>query len=290
MIYKLEPIFTYNLWGGYKLSSFYHIKKQQIGEAWIMSCLNGKNSKINKNKTLLDVFNENKNIVKKGYTGEFPLLIKLIDAEDNLSIQVHPKVKTEFWHILNETPSKLYMGFNNNFIKSEIREILNNSEITKTLNHIQVNEGDSYLIKPGTIHAIGKGTFLIEIQRSADVTYRLYDFDRVDKDGNKRELHINQGLSAIKYNKLEIVNGPKEGQLVSCPFFKVYRYKINNLLNLFASDKSFHSIVVINGYGILTNGKEKIKINRFDSLFVPASSGKYQLINSNNLEVILTTL
>ncbi|MCQ2792768.1 MAG: hypothetical protein MJ208_04535, partial [Bacilli bacterium] len=99
MIYKLKPLLTYNLWGGKKLSKIFHQPTSQYGEAWIMSCLKTMNSPISKTQTLKDLFLKNKNIVKKGYRGEFPLLIKLIDACDDLSIQVHPEVKTEFWHI-----------------------------------------------------------------------------------------------------------------------------------------------------------------------------------------------
>lgn len=288
MIYQLSPLFTYNLWGGNKLSKIYQKKTTQYGEAWILSCLKNMNSPIGKNKTLKDLFSKNKNIVKKGYKGEFPLLIKLIDANDDLSIQVHPEVKTEFWHVLNNKPSKLYMGFKKNTNKKEIEKILKNGDITKTLNHVSVKEGSSFLIKPGTIHAIGKHTFLIEIQRSADVTYRLYDFNRVDKNGKKRELHIPQALKVINYQKLPIKKNKPNKVLVKCPFFTVYQEVINKQKIFNATSESFHCLTVLSGRGMIKANKQTLKLKPFDTIFVPASEGKYLV--KGNLKLIRTTL
>jgi len=289
MIYKLSPILTYNLWGGTKLSKIYKTKSNQYGEAWVLSYLDNKVSKVEgSNKTLKDIIDKSPNYIKKGYKGKFPLLIKLIDAKDDLSIQVHPNAKTEFWHVLNKKPSNLYMGFNKNTNKKEIEDILKSKDITKVLNHPKVKEGSSYLINPGTIHAIGKGTFLIEIQRSADITYRLYDFHRKDKSGNERELHITQSLNTINYKKLSIKKGNKIGLLVSCPFFKVYKDKINTSRSYIANEKSFNSIIVLSGNGYITTNKEKIKVKPFDSIFIPANEGKY--IVKGKLTIIRTTL
>lgn len=288
MIYQLKPLLIYNLWGGNKLSKIYENKINQYGEAWVLSCLKSNNSPIDGKITLKSLFDKNKNIVKKGYRGDFPLLIKLIDANDDLSIQVHPDVKTEFWHILNKKPSKLYMGFKKNTSKIEIDKVLKTGDITKSLNHIPVKLGDSYLIKPGTIHAIGKHTFLIEIQRSADVTYRLYDFNRVDKNGKKRELHINQALKVINYKKLDIKQKKSKNCLVKCDFFTVYKYKINGTKKFCADEKSFHSLINLSGNGYLITDKQKIKIKPFDSIFIPSCEGNYQI--KGKLDIILTTL
>lgn len=288
MIYQLSPLFTYNLWGGKKLSKIYEKKNNQYGEAWILACLNNMNSPISKKQTLKDLFNKNKNIVKKGYKGEFPLLIKLIDANDDLSIQVHPDAKTEFWHVLNSKPSKLYMGFKKNTNRAQIEKILKKGDITKTLNHVSVNAGDSFLIKPGTIHAIGKHTFLIEIQRSADVTYRLYDFNRVDKNGKKRELHIPQALKVINYQKLPIRKNKPNKVLVKCPFFTVYQEVINKSKTFNADNKSFHCFTVMSGKGEIINKKQKIKLKPFDTIFVPSGEGKYLV--KGKLTLIRTTL
>ena len=288
MIYQLSPLFTYNLWGGNKLSKIYNKKSTQYGEAWILSCLKDMNSPVSKSKTLKDLFLENKNIVKKGYKGDFPLLIKLIDADDDLSIQVHPNAKTEFWHVLNKNNSHLYMGFKKNTSRPQIEKILKSGDITKTLNHVLVKEGSSFLIKPGTIHAIGKHTFLIEIQRSADVTYRLYDFNRVDKHGKKRELHIAQALKVINYKKLPIKKRKPNKVLVKCPYFTVYQEMVKKSKAFTADDKSFHSLTVLSGKGMIINKKQTIKLKPFDTIFVPASEGKYLV--KGNLKLIRVTL
>lgn len=290
MIFKLKPILTYNLWGGEKLSKLYNEKPTQYGEAWILSCLNGKDSLIEgSDKTIKDLFTENPDIVSKGYKGDFPLLIKLIDAQQDLSIQVHPDAKTESWHILSNEPSKLYIGFKQNTSRKEIEDELTNGDITKKLNHIEVKEKDTFLITPGTIHAIGAGTFLIEIQRSADVTYRLYDFHRKDKNGKERELHINQALDVINYKKLNITQSKKKNLLVKCKFFKVYRDELHNeVIQRHASKKSFHSLVVVSGKGSIKQGDTTINIHVGDSLFIPAGTGEYSV--KGTLSLITTTL
>lgn len=288
MIYKCKPILTPRLWGGYKLSSIFKSEKDKFGEAWILSCLGDNNSIIDKNLTLKDIFLKDKNIVKKGYQGEFPILIKLIDAQDDLSIQVHPSVKTEFWHILNKVPSKLYMGLKKDTNRNEIEEVLRNGDITDELNYIDVSNGDSYLINPGTIHAIGKGTFLIEIQQSADVTYRLYDFDRLDKNGNKRELHITQALDVINYNHLDINKSNSTGLLVDTPFFKVNRIDIEKEEAFTCDESSFNSITIIDGNGVIKTDNQSMSINEYDTVFIPAGEGTYTL--KGKMTIILVRL
>lgn len=289
MIYRLYPALSKKIWGGNKLNQIFNPSiKDKIGEAWIMSCLGANSSLTDQGVSLLDIFLKNKDIVRKGYQRDFPLLIKLIDANDDLSIQVHPEVKTEFWHILSLNPSKLYMGFKKDSSKDEVFNSLSNNTITDLLNYIDVKAGDSYLIKPGTIHAIGKGTFLIEIQRSADVTYRLYDFNRVDKDGHKRELHITDALKVIDYHKLEPKQDKNNNLLVSCPYFHVYRYYINGEKSFIATDKSFHALTIVNGNATIKSKTQTIKAPTFTTIFVPANEGEYTI--SGNCDVILTTL
>lgn len=288
MIYRLYPALSTKLWGGDKLAQIFNAKENKIGEAWIMSCLGNNSSTTHTNESLLDVFLKNKDIVKKGYQGDFPLLIKLIDANDDLSIQVHPEVKTEFWHILSSHPSRLYMGFNQDTFKENVASSLANSKITSLLNYIKVRAGDSYLITPGTIHAIGKGTFLIEIQRSADVTYRLYDFDRVDKDGKKRELHINEALKVIDYHRLNPKHSKSDELLVSCPYFKVYRYHIDDKKNFIATSDSFNAITIINGSAHIKCKDQDIVLPTYATAFIPANEGEY--VVEGSCDVILTTL
>ncbi|MCQ2793960.1 MAG: class I mannose-6-phosphate isomerase [Bacilli bacterium] len=290
MIYLLKPILSPRLWGGNALPVMFNVQsRQKIGEAWLLSCIGNNNSPImGSNENLLDLFTRNPDIVRVGYRGKFPLLIKLIDARDDLSIQVHPNSKTESWYILSETPSKLYLGFRNKTTKAKVKEVLEKGDITTLLNHVEVKEGDTYLINPGTIHAIGKGTFLIEVQRSDDTTYRLFDFNRLDQNGKKRELHIKEGLDAIDYRQLKVTQTRNRNCLVSCPYFKVYKEKVDGQKSFYADKTSFHSITVLNGSGTITHHKESFRIKAYDTIFVPANDGKYTI--TGHLNLILATL
>lgn len=284
MIYKLKPILKQRLWGGKFLPKIYSKNtKEKIGEAWILSCLGNDNCFVNKTTTLLDLFKANPNIVAKGYSGSFPLLVKLIDAQDDLSIQVHPNIKTEFWHVLNKKPSKLYMGFKQNTTKAQVQKSLMDSRVTTLLNHVDVVNGDSYLINPGTIHAIGKKTFLIEVQQSADITYRLYDFNRVDVNGKPRQLHIKEALKCINYSQLSVAKKQTTEQLVACPYFHVYKYGLKDSLEFNATDNSFQAVVILDGKGSIKSGKQKLVFKPYDTFFIPAGSGQYKLTGKGTI-------
>jgi len=289
MIYKLQPILKHRLWGGNTLPTIFNVNTNDtIGEAWILSCIGNNNSPIGEGKTLKNIFDANKDIVAKGFNGDFPILIKLIDAQKDLSIQVHPEIKTEFWHILNKNPSHLYMGLNKDSSYDEVAKELESGDITKLLNYYEVSYGDSYLIKPGTIHAICKDTFLIEIQQSADVTYRLYDYHRLEADGKERPLHIKESLEVIDYKKFKPLEGNKHDNLITCPYFKVNKLKIAKEQVLEANETSFHSITVLNGKGLIKTNSQEIVLNQYETVFVPANEGIYKLIG--DLEVIQVTL
>ncbi|MCQ2956699.1 MAG: class I mannose-6-phosphate isomerase [Mycoplasmoidaceae bacterium] len=180
------------------------------------------------------------------------------------------------------------MGFNQACDKTKVEASLKDGSITNLLNHIQVQEGDSYLIEPGTIHAIGKDTLLIEIQQSADITYRLYDFNRVDVNGKPRELHINEALECINYNQLSVQkNEPKE-QLISCKFFNVFKQQIGGIAQLKADEKSFHSLTVLDGKMTVELADQIIHLGPYETCFVAANSGDYKL--GGNATFIRVTL
>ena len=281
MIYKLKPILKHRLWGGKLLPQIYGSKTSDtIGEAWILSCIGNDNSPLENGRTLLDLFNRNPNIVAEGFKGPFPLLIKLIDAQDDLSIQVHPSSKTEFWHILNKKPSKLYMGFNQKVDKQQVKQALTQNKITSLLNNVDVVADDSYLINPGTVHAIGKKTFLIEIQQSADTTYR------VDKNGMHRDLHISQALDCLDYNQYSLEKHGKNDHLINCPFFNVYKYKIFDKVTLNAGKNSFHAIVVLEGNGQIKTDKKSVIFKAYDTFFIPANAGEYEVSGSSTIVVV----
>ena len=293
-VVKLKPVIKRYLWGGDYFSSF-DKGEGNISELWELSIRNDNSSIIDSGPLKGTPLNE---VVSKEDIGPvsdrfpyFPILIKLIDAKDNLSIQVHPDDeyalkhensfgKTEMWHILDaDKGSGLYIGFKKDYTLKEIEDTLKNGDITTLLNFFPVKKGESYLIKSGTIHAIGKGVRLIEIQQNSDLTYRLFDYNRVDKDGNKRELHIEKALKVINTHKYEL-NGKNSPLLADTPYFKVERKEVNGELKLSANKNSFVSFTFIDGEGKVNDIDYKI----YDTFFLPF--GKSCLIKGKGTLII----
>lgn len=276
-VVKLKPAIKDYIWGG---SYFTKYGKGEgiLSELWELSVRDSDSSYIPSLNQRLDKAIDNSDI---GPVSErfpyFPLLIKLIDAKENLSIQVHPSDKyalknensygkTEMWYILdNEPGAGLYVGLKRDYSKKEIEELLRSGKILDALNFFPVKRGDYFLIRSGTIHAIGKGVQLIEIQQNSNLTYRLYDYDRSDKFGNKRELHIDKALDVInlsKYHKDENNNSSKIGDT---PYFQVEKIDINKELTLEANKDSFMSFTFIKGEGKVNDIDYKI----YDTFFLP---------------------
>lgn len=206
----------------------------------------------------------------------FPVLIKLIDARDDLSVQVHPSDdyalnnegsfgKSEMWYIIDaDEGSGLYIGLNNNYTKEEIEEKLQKGTIIDALNFYKVKPGDSFIINPGTIHAIGKGVRIIEIQQNSNLTYRLFDFFRKDKDGKFRELHIEKALKVIDFIKYSTEKADNS-YLANNQYFKVKKIVIDGEITLSADKGSFISFTFIEGEGEVDN----YQFNKFDTFFLP---------------------
>ena len=260
------------IWGGNKLRKYgFKSDASNIAEAWIFSYNEKGPSFDNEGRNLSDVLTKEdlgENYFKFPF---FPFLIKFINSNDNLSIQVHPSDeyalknensfgKTEMWYILEaEKGAFLYLGLNDNYTPEQVKEAIANNTICDYLNKVPVKKGDCYFVESGTIHAIGKGITLIEIQQNSTLTYRLYDFDRVDKNGNKRELHVEKGLKVINFNKFEpknIVSNP----LGDCEYFTVN--KVKNESELTSPLESAMVISFVKGEGKI--GKYKfVKGNTF---------------------------
>ncbi len=212
-MYKVNPVFSEKIWGGEKLRTFgYNIPSNKTGEAWIISAYEGNSSKLDNGEDLRDFYANNKSKFNNYPTEEFPLLAKILDANDSLSIQVHPNDenaqklenypfgKSECWYVLDaKEDTKIQVGINASS-KEEAQELINNSDWDKLIKLQDVKRGDLFDIKAGTVHAILKDTVVYELQQSSDITYRIYDFDRTDDQGNKRELHIEKSLEVIDYN------------------------------------------------------------------------------------------
>ena len=278
-VVKLKPVIKRYIWGGEYFSKF-NKGEGDISELWELSVRKDSSSLIDsgeyKGTPLFDVVTKDDIGPISERFPYFPLLIKLIDAKESLSIQVHPSDeyalknegqfgKTEMWYILdNEPGAGLYVGFKQDYSKEEIETALKNGKIVDLLNFFTVKKGDSFVIKSGTIHAIGKGVRLIEIQQNSDLTYRLYDYDRVDKNGNKRELHIEKALKVIDNHKYEQVKN-NSSLLGDTQYFKVEKKELDGSLVLAANQKSFISFTFIEG-----NGKvNEITANQYDTFFLP---------------------
>lgn len=231
--------------------------------------------------------------------GELPVLIKFIDAKNDLSVQVHPTDefagvneggqlgKTEMWYVLEARKgARLIYGLNRNVSKPELRFASENGTLEKYLQFVPVEKNDVFLIDAGTIHAIGRGVLVAEIQESSNLTYRLYDYDRVDKYGRRRELHIDKAIEAANtmsseeprqpLRVLQYEQGMAREMLSRCKYFEVYRMIVNTdrrqNVKFRADEMSFRVLLCVEGCGIISSGDEMIKVYKGDCIFVPANS------------------
>ena len=314
--FKLKPVLKDIIWGGNRLASEYGKSddpEQKIAESWELTVhKNGVNIIENgeyAGRSLEDLFKSDKSIVSSDYQSDkFPLLIKFIDAGQNLSVQVHPDNdyaekyenefgKTEVWYIIDAKPgAKIVYGLNDNYTREHLQNLIDNNKFEDCLNYIEVKPGDVYFIPAGLVHAIGEGIFIAEIQQNSDTTYRFYDYNRIGADGNPRELHIKQALDVCIKTKTEYKNPKiKDGKipwlevLSQCEYFSVIRFDLKDLKK---SDincpKYFCSVICLDGDGEIIWERKKYKIKKGDSYFFPAGIDKFKI--AGNLEFILSTL
>lgn len=300
----LEPVYKDYIWGGEKLKN--NFKKntpfEKTAESWEISCNENGICKIKneeyKGKTLKELFEDIK--VKEKIFGkklknvkEFPLLIKLIDAKDNLSVQVHPndedakKIgmengKTEMWYIIEcEENGKIIGGLNTKITNEQLKNIIENNDIKNYLNYISIKKGDCIYIPAGTIHAILKNTLICEIQQNSNVTYRVYDWDRKDKEGKGRILHKKEAIETIKTNNfpqiIHTTDKLKCQNIVDSKFFCVEKINCENNYEEYSDSNTFFAINVLNGEGILKTNTNEYKIEKGDSFLIPSKLGKYEI-------------
>ena len=278
---KLKPSIKDYIWGGTYFKAFNKgTSLDRVSECWELSTRDNDSSIIvsghNSGKLLNEVItNEDIGPVMDRFP-YFPLLIKLIDAKENLSVQVHPSDdyalkyensfgKSEMWHIISaDEGSGLYVGLNNNYTKEDIEKALNEGTILDNLNFFKVKPGDTFVINPGTIHAIGKGVRLIEIQQNSNLTYRLYDYNRVDQNGNHRELHISKALEVINYKKYE-PSKEQSGYLADNQYFTVKKVSFDGELKISANEQSFVSFTFLEGSGFVND----IEYSEYNTFFLP---------------------
>jgi mannose-6-phosphate isomerase len=312
-IFKLKPYCTKAIWGGTNLYKKYGKSDfQDIAESWELSGYPNKESAaqggIYDGKTISKIINE------KGWSclgdkasgfDKFPILIKFIDAAQSLSIQVHPNDeiakqlgafggKTEMWIILDCEPgSFLYMGVKEPITKEKFRDAILDGTITEYLNKVYVKPGDTYFISAGTIHAIGAGITICEIQQTSDTTYRLFDFKRKDKNGNERELHIEQSMvaSILEPTNDFYITPEKVGnelKLVNCPYFNVSRIDVDGNETVEVGKDSFATFTVTEGDGYIQNGSIRIQVGKGTSVFALANAGKVEFYG--RMSVVKSTL
>lgn len=310
---KLKPVFKDYIWGGDKLKTEFNKDTDiyPLAESWELSCHKNGLSTLSDNPdiTLADYIKNNKSITGKNYKkfDAFPVLLKLIDAKQNLSVQVHPDDryarknegqygKTEIWYVLSaEEGAKLIYGLSRKVSKKELKKHIENETLTDIVNEVEVKAGDLFLIKPGMLHAIGKGIVLAELQQNSDVTYRVYDYGRKDANGNARELHINKACDVVKYIKpfnLNIETKQTDEymyeKLIECEYFNFYKIEIKLKYILKMTEKTFFNVLCIDGEAIMTSGEDKQKIKKGDSYFCPA--GDYQVLIEGNCKLLLASI
>lgn len=296
-----------------------HLKKDfgdlaNCGESWEISGVNGDLSIVShgelKGIVLPDLINMYKsqlmgNSVYDSFGDEFPLLLKFIDANDDLSIQVHPNDetaadrhnsfgKTEMWYIIQSDPkSSLYVGFSESVTKQQFKEYSQSSKILNVLNQEEVNKGEVFFLPSGRVHSIGKGILLAEIQQTSDVTYRVYDFDRTDNSGKKRELHIDEAVDVLDYQIRSEYKTPFDPKindttkLVECDYFTTNLLVINqSITKSFAPIDSFKVYMCLEGKVELVCGNHTISLDLGESALIPACFEEVMFNPSNEAKLL----
>ena len=303
---KFTPILKDKIWGGQKLSQFFNkdSSSKQLGESWEISTVSNDISIISngelQGESLQSIIQKYKSdlLGEKNYHrfGEnFPLLIKFIDAKEDLSIQLHPDDalakerhnsfgKTEMWYVIQaDDDANLIVGFNSKVTKDIYLKHLHSKTLTDILNFDTVKEGDTYFIEAGRVHAIGAGVLLAEIQQTSDITYRVYDWDRTDNNGNERELHNDIAIDAFNFemvNDFRVSYSKKvntSNEMVSCPFFTTNFIEIDKGLKKQNNFDSFIIYMCVDGEVEVITESSNEKLFKGETLLLPASIKNFTL-------------
>ena len=300
---KFKALLKQTIWGGDKIIPFKHLDDhlENVGESWEISGVPGNETVVadgeyaGKKLNELVIEQKDKLVGKANYErfgDEFPLLIKFIDARQDLSIQVHPtdeiakrqgkeRGKTEMWYIMDsDKDAKLYSGLKKQITPEQYKAMVEDDTITDALAQYEVKEDDCFFLPAGRIHAIGTGCFLAEIQQTSDVTYRIYDFKRKDKDGNYRQLHTKEAAACINYTveddyRTHYEHKKNEGvTLVECPYFTTAVYDLDEPMTLDYSElDSFVILIGLKGEGTITDNEgNTVTISAGESILVPATT------------------
>ena len=320
-IWMLKPSVKSTIWGGRKLIDEFGFKPDvpdadNAAEGWMLSghkdgpsyICNGMYSGMTLNEAIRITGRQVLGSHCDGIEG-FPILIKLIDACDKLSIQVHPgdeyarrveneNGKTEAWYILEAKPgAELIYGLNKKMEREEFADDIRKNTILNDVNRVRVKAGDVVFIPSGMLHAIGEGIFLAEVQQSSNTTYRVYDYDRRDKKGKPRELHVRQATEVVDLSVPSVDFSPKRERqdypgggktlLTDCPYFAMTLLTVDGVFEDTATEESFVSLLVLEGDGSLTDGNNVFPLKKGDSVFIPAGLGAYR-IEGKGLKILET--
>ncbi len=296
-VYRLTPACKDNLWGGNKLREYGKISdKDRIAESWELSFTTGGEATVD-GRPMSEVFSREVWGTNASRFEFFPVLTKFIDAREKLSVQVHPSDdyalanegqygKTEMWYVVDaDEGAGLYMGLKRKCTPEEFLRKVEDGTVEELLDFKSVSRGDVYFIPSGTIHAIGAGVLIYEIQQNSTLTYRLFDYMRRDKDGNLRELHVDK---AMLVSNLDVYDVPprdeKNGNIIGeCEYFTTEKYKLNfTTMELDVDSSSFLALTCVGGEGTV----EGERLSLGDTFFIPAGAGRITVTGGEELEII----
>lgn len=308
---QFEPILKERIWGGTKLKTYLNkpITSDITGESWEISTVDNDISIIAngafKGKSLNDLINEFPEAVlgtkvHEQFGKQFPLLFKYLDAREDLSIQLHPNDelakkrhnsfgKTEMWYVMQaDADARLIVGFKEKSTPEEYLKHIQDKTIVDILDTKKVNKGDVFFLETGTIHAIGAGIIVAEIQQTSDITYRIYDFDRVDANGNKRELHIDLSLEAINYEKVDAQKNYAKvenvsNEVVNCKYFTTNFIPLDGNITVYKHSESFTVYMCVDGSFELSVNGESYTYKKGDTVLLPAALTDFQLSGSASI-------
>ncbi len=309
---KLQPIYKETIWGGSKLREKFNkdIPSDYTGESWEVACHKNGTSIISngalKGKSLDNVIKLYGVLLLGSRVGvkgveKFPLLVKILDASDKLSVQVHPDDgyamkhekgelgKTEMWYVIDAEPgAQLIYGVKQGTTQQKFKQSIIDGNLEEQLNHVDVEAGDVFHIPSKTLHAIGKGILIVEIQQNSDTTYRVYDWNRVGADGTSRKLHIKKALDVADLSEVtgkEKVEGQvinigttKRTHLVDCKYYTTEKIEVKCRSEEQLNGEKFDIIIVIDGEGKIEYNLGDVTFNDGDSFLIPACMGDYSII------------
>ncbi|MDR2569810.1 MAG: class I mannose-6-phosphate isomerase [Oscillospiraceae bacterium] len=291
-----EPIYKQMIWGGERLKTLFGRKlpSADVGESWDISCRPGEMGVVRNGDLQGKTFYEVINLDLEGFLGkahatleEFPLLVKLIDANDNLSVQVHPPgEKNEVWYVIYAPEgAMLNVGLASGTKKEDLLSAISSGEVEKYLNYIPVKSGDAINISAGTVHSISAGLIIAEIQQNSDITYRVYDYGRVDASGKPRQLHIDEALAAIDFEaECGLLNGQASvvpgGTVVfycKTDYYTLYEYFVDTCIREDSDPDRFYIFTCVDGSCEISSSEFCTKVAAGDCVFIPAALGAYEI-------------